>query len=166
MAGGLNYLHQWKQHPIIHRDFSSPNVLLKPSIADSWEAKISDYSSANCIQQISSYSVAPGNPAYAAPEARFPDDHTPKMDTYIQLWSSFFVMSLREQPKMSVTGRVYQAKMVQWVPLAHIIEECTAHLPKDRPTVMIAGVMEELRAIHSKGSDAVPFITRLICHIY
>ena len=26
----LNYLHLWKPHPILHRDVSSPNVLLEP----------------------------------------------------------------------------------------------------------------------------------------
>ena len=66
VACGLNYLHQWKPQPIIHRDLSSPNVLLKPSGANSWEAKVSDYGSANFIQQISKTSDMPGNPAYAA----------------------------------------------------------------------------------------------------
>ena len=95
VACGLNYLHQWKPHPIIHRDVSSPNILLKPSGANSWEAKVSDYGSANSIQQISSYSIAPGNPAYTAPEARFPDDHTPKMDVY-SFGVLLFEMSLHE----------------------------------------------------------------------
>ena len=144
VACGLNYLHQWRPHPIIHRDISSPNILLKPSRAHGWEAKVSDYGSANSIQQISSYSVAPGNPAYAAPEARFPDDHTPKMDVY-SFGVVLFEMGLQEQPEMSVAGRANQAKMVRWVPLAHIIKECIAHLPTDRPT--IARVMDKLKLI-------------------
>ena len=46
---------------------------------------------------------------------------------------------------MSVHGRAEQAKMVQWDPLAQIIEECIAHLPKGRPT--IAQVMKKLEPI-------------------
>ena len=54
-------------------------------------------------------------------------------------------MSFQEQPEMSVAGRAQQAKTVQWDPLAQIIEECIAHLAKDRPT--IAWVMEKLKPI-------------------
>ena len=54
-------------------------------------------------------------------------------------------MNLQEQPEMGVAGGAKEAKMVQWVLLAHIIEECTAHLPKNRHT--IAWVMEELNPI-------------------
>ena len=119
----------------------SSSSLLEP---DSWEAKVSDYGSANFIQQISVDSEMPGNPAYAAPEARFPDDHTPGMDVY-SYGVLLFEMSLQEQPGMSVAGRAEQAKMVHWVPLAQIIEECITHLPKGRPT--IARVMEKLKPI-------------------
>ena len=162
VACGLNYLHQWKPDPIIHRDVSSPNVLLKHSGANSWEAKVSDYGSANSIQQISSYSVAPGNPAYAAPEARFPDDHTPKMDVY-SFGVLLFEMSLHEQPEMSVAGRAEQAKMVQWGSLANIIEECIAHLPKERPT--IARVLEMLNSIPVWGHSCYFIEHSLLCQI-
>ena len=142
IACGLSYLHQWQPHPIIHRDVSSPNVLMKPSGAHSWEAKLSDYGSANFKQQVGTYSVAPGNPAYAAPEAKFPDEHTPKMDVY-----SFGVllteMCLCEQPELSRQDRARQARMVQWDTLADIIEDCTATSPDSRPTM--ARVMVILR---------------------
>ena len=145
IACGLNYLHQWKPQPIIHRDVSSPNVLLKPSADNNWEAKVSDYGSANFIQQISSSSVMPGNPAYAAPEAKFPSDHTAKMDVY-SFGVLLFEMCLQKQPEMSIDGRARQAKQVQWDSLAKIIEECMANLPTDRPP--LAHVMEQLRRIH------------------
>ena len=60
-------------------------------------------------------------------------------------------MNLQEQPEMSVAGRAEQAKMVQWVPLAQLIKECIAHLPKDRPT--IAWVMEKLMPILARGDS-------------
>ena len=80
MACGLSYLHQWKPHPIIHRDISSGNVLLEP-LPNSWRAKVSDYGSANFMNLVSS-TVGPGCPAYSAPEASFPHQHSPKMDVY------------------------------------------------------------------------------------
>ena len=75
----LNYLHLFRPDPIIHRDLSSPNVLLEP-IPTGWRAKVSDFGAANFRSQATT--VGPGNPAYSAPESRYPDDHSPKMDVF------------------------------------------------------------------------------------
>ena len=66
VARALNYLHQKKPEPIIHRDVSSANVLLWRQ-SDQWRAKVSDYGTANFIQQ--TMTVAPGAMIYGAPEA-------------------------------------------------------------------------------------------------
>ena len=66
VALALNYLHQKKPESIIHRDVSSANVLLWRQ-GDQWRGKISDYGTANVIQQI--MTVAPGAMIYSAPEA-------------------------------------------------------------------------------------------------
>ena len=66
VAHVLNYLHQKKPEPIIHRDVSSANVLLWRQ-GDQWRAKVSDYGTANFIQQ--TMTVAPGAMIYSAPEA-------------------------------------------------------------------------------------------------
>ena len=66
VARALNYLHQKKPEPIIHRDVSSSNVLLWRQ-GDQWRAKVSDYGTANFIQQ--TMTVAPGAMIYCAPEA-------------------------------------------------------------------------------------------------
>ena len=43
VALGLNYLHLFKPHPIIHRDVSSPNVLSKPCTGPAgYESKVTD----------------------------------------------------------------------------------------------------------------------------
>ena len=47
VACALNYLHHMTPDPIIHRDLSSANVLLKPTPNGGWLAKVSDYGSAN-----------------------------------------------------------------------------------------------------------------------
>ena len=66
VARALNYLHQKKPEPIIHRDVSSANVLLWRQ-GDQWRAKVSDNGTANFIQQ--TMTVAPGAMIYSAPEA-------------------------------------------------------------------------------------------------
>ena len=66
VARALNYLHQKKPRPIIHRDISSANVLLWRQ-ADQWRGKVSDYGAANFMQH--TMSVCPGAPIYSAPEA-------------------------------------------------------------------------------------------------
>ena len=67
VALGLCYLHS-QTPPIIHRDLSSNNVLLTPSMT----AKISDLGMARMLnlnsQQVSHMTQTPGTPAYMPPE--------------------------------------------------------------------------------------------------
>jgi len=70
VARALNYLHQKKPHPIIHRDVSSGNVLLWRQ-GDQWRGKVSDYGTANFMQQ--TMTVAPGAMIYSSPEALTPN---------------------------------------------------------------------------------------------
>ena len=141
---GLRYLHEKKPDPIVHRDVSSPNVLMQPFGAGSWRAKVSDYGSANFVCQVTNASVYPGNPAYSAPEAKFPVRHSTKMDVY-----SFGVllteMCLHEPPKTTHEGRDGQFKMVPWDALADIIDACTDPSPDQRPS--LSRVMERLRRL-------------------
>ena len=69
VARALNYLHQKKPSPIIHRDISSANVLLWRQ-GDQWRGKVSDYGTANFMQH--TMTAAPGAPFYSAPEALTP----------------------------------------------------------------------------------------------
>ena len=62
----LNYLHNMKPSPIIHRDVSSANVLLWQQ-RDQWRGKLSDYGTAKFVQQ--TMTRAPGAAIYSAPEA-------------------------------------------------------------------------------------------------
>ena len=75
VARALNYLHQKKPRPIIHRDISSANVLLWRQ-ADQWRGKVSDYGAANIMQH--TMSVCPGAAVYSAPEA-FTKNQTAKV---------------------------------------------------------------------------------------
>ena len=80
VARALLYLHLMQPDPIIHRDVSSPNVLLNPGPEASWLAKLSDYGSANYVRHVTTR--APGNPSYAAPEADTPTLQSTKMDIF------------------------------------------------------------------------------------
>ena len=139
IACGMSYLHQWKPHPLIHRDISSANILLEP-LPKSWRAKLSDYGSANFVNLISLTSN-PGNPTYAAPEAAYPDQHSPKMDVF-----SFGVMlvemCLGEFPETRPEQRESQIQCIGWSPMENLIRRCISESPANRPCMN--DVMHEL----------------------
>ena len=144
VSSALNYLHLWKPHPILHRDVSSPNVLLEPSGSGQWKGKLSDYGSANLAQNISSASVGPGNPFYSAPEAQFPDNHSPAMDVY-----SFGVllveMILCQPPSPTTAEREHQAEFIRWPSIKPLVKQCLNRQPTNRPS--IAQVLSDLNHI-------------------
>ena len=128
---GLNYMHQSRPHPIIHRDISSGNVLLEP-LPNGWRAKISDYGSANFTNQIAS-TVGPGTPAYSAPEAPYPDQHTAKMDVF-SLGVLIVEMCLGELPESSRVRRDTQIQRIPcWPDMVTLIKKCISEQPADRP---------------------------------
>ena len=142
VALALNYLHLWKPNPIIHRDVSSPNVLLEPSVGNSFKAKVTDYGAANLQQQ--ARTDMPGNPAYAAPESRYPDDHTPAMDVYS--YSVLLMeMILHSPPAMTVTEREQQASRVSWPPMSSLIQRCLNRNHHRRPTMI--QILDQLKLL-------------------
>ena len=145
VALGLNYLHLFKPQPIIHRDVSSPNVLLKPCTGPAgYEAKVADYGTAKVVQanSTSTGTVMPGNVAYAAPEARDPDQHSPAMDVYS--YSVLLMeMNLRSQPEMMIAERARQSGSVSWSDMKSLIQRGLKANPRDRPTM--AQVVESLK---------------------
>ena len=86
VAYALQYLHEFRE-PIIHRDLSAPNVLLKSLPDDRFVAKVGNFSSANFAKYANT--PAAGDIFYSAPES-FPPPmgamstpkQTVKMDTY------------------------------------------------------------------------------------
>ena len=115
-TSALNYLHLWKPHPILHRDVSSANVLLEQSGSGQWKGKLSDYGSANLLQDVRT--VAPGSPAYAAPEAQSPNLHSPKMDVY-SFRILFAEMVTRRLPSAIVFERREQIRSSSGLPSNH-----------------------------------------------
>ena len=76
VARALNYLHQRKPEPIVHRDVSSANVLLWKQNKQ-WRGKLGDYGTAKFLQE--TMTVAPGAMIYAAPEIGCPFKQTVKV---------------------------------------------------------------------------------------
>ena len=72
----LNYLHNMKPSAIIHRDVSSANVLLWRQ-GNQWRGKVSDYGTAQFVQQTMTRAPA-GAWHYRAPEA-MSSNQTPKV---------------------------------------------------------------------------------------
>ena len=136
VALGLNYLHLFKPQPIIHRDVSSPNVLLDPAVNESgYKAKVADYGTANLYQ--STKTVMPGNAAYAAPEATDPNQHSPAMDVYS--YSVLLMeMIIHKPPAITVVERKKQIPFIShtYAPFKIlIIEKGLDWDQKNRPTM-------------------------------
>ena len=78
IAAALNFLHTLSD-PVIHRDVSSANVLLKQTNGK-WLAKLGDFGTTK-IQRLAN-TPCPGAAVYSAPESSDPSRHSTKMDVY------------------------------------------------------------------------------------
>ena len=132
VARALNYLHLWRPHPILHRDISSPNVLLEVVGERRWKAKLSDFGSANVQSQ--TRTQTPGNPYYASPEAGQPRDHSPAMDVY-----SYGVlvveMVIRRPPGLTVAEKRRQMDSMRWGGMRDIAVRCVEEDHHKRPSI-------------------------------
>ena len=134
VAKALTYLHAMKPEPIIHRDVSSANILLEPAANSLWRAKVSDYGSANFLSMLNTQ--GPGNPVYAAPEAQFPQQQSPKMDVF-----SFGVlvveMYLQEFPDPNSRDQMVHEVGLLYpdIKFLSVITECLHNDPKERPSM-------------------------------
>lgn len=132
VALALNYLHLQKPRPLIHRDISSPNVLLDPKGAGLFKAKVSDYGSFVLAQE--SCTVLPGNPRYSAKEARDPEKHSPAMDVY-SYCMLVMEMTIDEMPESTIAERKKQISCVTWTPMKILIKNGTKDDFENRPSM-------------------------------
>ena len=131
IAMALHFLHT-RPDPVIHRDVSSANVLLKVLYNGEWLAKLGDLGTAKIQQQTKS--PLPGTIAYAASEASEPKKHSTKMDVHSfgiliieALTSSFPYIEIVDTLKDQV-----QKKYPQYY---HLVTSCTKQQLSDRPTM-------------------------------
>ena len=80
VAHALNYLHNRKPSPIVHRDVSSANVLLWKQ-NNQWRGKLGDYGTVKFLQDI--MTISPGAMIYSAPEAGSPHSQTVKVSVKV-----------------------------------------------------------------------------------
>ena len=148
VAYALHYLHQ-HSHPIIHRDVSAPNVLLKSLRSGGYQAKVSDFGSANLVKQATT--AGAGAIVYCAPEM-FPNEdisvppqlQTTKVDVF-----SYGILMLevivKEMPTPSTRYAMLQQVKGKWTLMYELIVQCTKPLPCDRPAM--ADILNKLNRI-------------------
>ena len=130
VVSALNYLHSFRPCPILHRDVSSANVLLEPSVGNNWKGKLSDYGSANLMDNINTSN--PGSPVYSAPEASTPSLHSAAMDIY-----SFGIllteMATDQFPSPEAHEREGSIQDIKWSSVKELVIRCTSTDPSLRP---------------------------------
>ena len=148
VASALCYLHELEE-PIIHRDVSSANVLMKAVVGGRWIAKLSDFGSANWAKQAST--MGEGAIVYLAPEAfpSHPSQHrkAPPQTTKIDVYSYGILLcevALREFPDPDHLNETKERLRTKHVPLHSLVVKCTQDLPDRRPTM--AAVLKELQS--------------------
>ena len=130
VANALHFLHT-RPDPVIHRDVSSANVLLKTVYNGELLAKLGDFGTAKMQKLIST--PGPGALAYAAPEFANPRSHSAKMDVY-----SFGVLMIEVLTKTLPLQALDDLKaqiQKEFPRYHHLVTSCTIQQPSHRPTM-------------------------------
>ena len=145
IASSLHFLHT-RPDPVIHRDVSSANVLLKTQYNGEWLAKLGDLGTAKIQQDTTT--PGPGALAYAAPEVADPKSHSTKMDVYsfgillVEILTKTLPFQTLDALKSNVQRRFPQYHL--------LVTSCTNRRPNSRPT--INDVIGQLDEITAKGT--------------
>jgi len=129
IAEALCFLHN-RQPPVIHRDVSSANVLLRALPNNEWLAKLGDLGTAKIQKHTDT--PGPGAIAYAAPEVASPKLHSPKMDVY-----SFGILILEVLTETFPFDKIpLKIKVQQKFPTYHLLVcGCIVFQPHERLTM-------------------------------
>ena len=138
VAYALHYLHE-QTTPIIHRDVSAPNILLKKLPNHFYRAKVSDFGSANLARQ--STTAGAGAIIYTAPEM-FPQEdfmaEQPEQTVKVDVYSFGVVMlevACQEMPFPEKRRALSQTCESRWKVIYDLVRQCTRVCPHDRPTM-------------------------------
>ncbi|CAI9292878.1 unnamed protein product [Lactuca saligna] len=148
IARGMNYLHENKPEPIIHRDLEPSNILR----ADSGHLKVADFGISELFkvkdnvkqQKLMTYHDTTWR--YVAPEVFRNEDYDTKVDVFsfalilqemIEGCQPFFTMDEKDVPKAYVTNErpPFNAPSKSYAHgLKELIEQCWHENPNERPT--------------------------------
>jgi serine/threonine protein kinase len=140
VAYALHHLHEFRE-PIIHRDLSAPNVLLKFLPGNRYTAKVGDFGSSNIARLASTR--AEGAIIYSAPESfpsmdenePAPQKQTVKMDSY-----SYGVLLCevfnRKMPDTDSRKAMMEAMAGKWRSMHGLVLRCVKHDATQRPTMV------------------------------
>ena len=138
VAYALHYLHE-QTTPIIHRDVSAPNILLKKLPNNFYRAKVSDFGSANLARL--STTAGAGAIIYTAPEM-FPQEDVmaepPEQTVKVDVFSFGIVMLevvCREMPVPEKRRALLLHCESRWKVIYDLVRQCTRVSPNDRPTM-------------------------------
>ena len=151
IARALDYLH-CRYEPIIHRDVSSANVLLKRQPDRSWLAKLSDFGSANLARE--AYTLNEGAVLYCAPEAFTDKDKTRSeeiLTTKVDVFSYGVMLCevvTAQFPKQEKFASMLRRTRRVWAQIHPLISSCVEHDPDRRPSM--ANVLTTLQSIPAR----------------
>ena len=132
IAYALHHLHEFRE-PIIHRDLSAPNVLLKSLPGNRFVAKVSDFGSANYEKQATT--DAEGAIIYSAPES-FPTLTLPKAKQTVKMDTYSFGILMCEVINCKLPDSDHLEEMLKATGDWHsLVLRCIKHDPKERPTM-------------------------------
>ena len=142
IASALHFLHT-RPDPVIHRDVSSANVLLKAFYNGEWLAKLGDLGTAKIQQQAAT--ANPGAMAYGAPEAGDYIKHSAKMDVYS--YGILILEALTATHPFEMVDAL-KAQVQQQFPEYHqLVTSCTKQQSSDRPTMYdVIGQLDKIKA--------------------
>eukprot|EP00731_Ephydatia_muelleri_P036973 Em0368g1a len=139
VASALCYLHELEE-PIIHRDVSSANVLLKAMARGEWKAKLLDFGSANWIKEACTWGMVPLS---IQPQRHFqstqcikPPPQTTKIDVY-----SYGILlcevTLREFPDPATLHEMKAKVKAKHASLHSLVVRCTETKSEQRPIMLL-----------------------------
>ena len=130
VASALHFLHT-RPDPVIRRDVSSANVLLKAQYNGEWLAKLGDLGTAKIQQHVTTPGIVAL--AYAAPEVADPKRHSTKMDVYSY---GVLVIEVLTKSLLFQNLNTLKAQVQQQFPQYHqLVTSCTNQQSSDRPTM-------------------------------